>query len=75
MARRLAERGVRFVQVYHRGWDVHGNLPEVLPQPVQGDRSGLLGAGAGSEAARHAGRYAGDSGAANSAARSTRRAS
>jgi uncharacterized protein (DUF1501 family) len=31
MARRLAERGVRFVQVYHRGWDVHGNLPDVLP--------------------------------------------
>jgi hypothetical protein len=31
MARRLAERGVRFIQLYHRGWDVHGNLPEVLP--------------------------------------------
>jgi len=31
MARRLAERGTRFVQVYHRGWDVHGSLPEVLP--------------------------------------------
>jgi uncharacterized protein (DUF1501 family) len=31
MARRLAERDVRFVQVYHRGWDVHGSLPEVLP--------------------------------------------
>lgn len=31
MARRLAERGVRFTQVYHRGWDVHSNLPEVLP--------------------------------------------
>ncbi|MBI1790929.1 MAG: DUF1501 domain-containing protein [Acidobacteria bacterium] len=31
MARRLVERGVRFVQVYHRGWDVHGQLPEVLP--------------------------------------------
>jgi uncharacterized protein (DUF1501 family) len=31
MARRLTERGVRFVQVYHRGWDVLGNLPEVLP--------------------------------------------
>ena len=31
MARRLTERGVRFVQIYHRGWDVHGNLPEVLP--------------------------------------------
>ena len=31
MARRLVERGVRFVQVYHRGWDVHSLLPEVLP--------------------------------------------
>jgi uncharacterized protein (DUF1501 family) len=31
LARRLVERGVRFVQIYHRGWDVHGNLPEVLP--------------------------------------------
>lgn len=31
MARRLVERGVRFVQIYHRGWDVHGSLPEVLP--------------------------------------------
>jgi hypothetical protein len=27
LARRLAERGVRFVQLYHRGWDQHGNLP------------------------------------------------
>lgn len=26
MARRLAERGVRFTQVYKRGWDVHGNV-------------------------------------------------
>jgi hypothetical protein len=31
LARRLVERGVRFVQIYHRGWDVHGALPEVLP--------------------------------------------
>jgi len=30
MARRLVERGVRFVQIYQRGWDVHSNLPEVL---------------------------------------------
>ena len=30
MARRLVERGVRFVQVYHRGWDVHNTLPDVL---------------------------------------------
>jgi hypothetical protein len=27
LARRLAERGVRFIQLYHRGWDNHGNLP------------------------------------------------
>ena len=26
LARRLAERGVRFIQVYHRGWDHHGDL-------------------------------------------------
>ncbi len=26
MARRLVERGVRFVQLYHRGWDHHGDL-------------------------------------------------
>jgi hypothetical protein len=26
LARRLAERGVRFIQVYHRGWDHHGGI-------------------------------------------------
>jgi Protein of unknown function (DUF1501) len=26
LARRLAERGVRFIQLYHRGWDHHNNL-------------------------------------------------
>ncbi len=31
MARRLIERGTRFVQIYHRGWDVHSFAPEVLP--------------------------------------------
>ncbi|MGB2265623.1 MAG: DUF1501 domain-containing protein [Akkermansiaceae bacterium] len=31
MARRLCERGVRFVQLYHRGWDQHGKLPTDLP--------------------------------------------
>ncbi len=35
MARRLVERGVRCVQVYHRGWDVHSLLPEVLPSQRQ----------------------------------------
>jgi len=28
LARRLAERGVRFIQLYHQGWDQHGNLPK-----------------------------------------------
>lgn len=27
LARRLAERGVRFIQLYHRGWDQHSSLP------------------------------------------------
>jgi len=31
LARRLAERGVRFVQLYHQGWDNHGALPKKLP--------------------------------------------
>ncbi|MCL4219427.1 MAG: DUF1501 domain-containing protein, partial [Candidatus Hydrogenedentes bacterium] len=28
LARRLAERGVRFIQLYHRGWDHHGGVKE-----------------------------------------------
>ncbi len=28
LARRLAERDVRFIQIYHQGWDQHGNLPK-----------------------------------------------
>lgn len=31
LARRLAERGVRFVQLFHRGWDQHTLLPKQLP--------------------------------------------
>jgi hypothetical protein len=30
LARRLAERGVRFIQLFHRGWDQHGKLPRDL---------------------------------------------
>ncbi len=30
LARRLVERGVRFVQLYHMGWDQHGYLPKQL---------------------------------------------
>ncbi|MEM9328837.1 MAG: DUF1501 domain-containing protein, partial [Bacteroidota bacterium] len=31
-ARRLAENGVRFIQLYHQGWDQHGNLPNEMSQ-------------------------------------------
>ncbi len=30
LARRLAERGVRFIQLYHRGWDHHGDLDKYM---------------------------------------------
>ena len=29
-ARRLAERGVKFIQLYHQGWDQHGGLPSAI---------------------------------------------
>jgi hypothetical protein len=32
LARRLAEKGVKFIQLYHRGWDHHNNLPGQLPR-------------------------------------------
>ena len=35
LARRLAERGVRFIQLYHRGWDHHSNLPGRHPKIAQ----------------------------------------
>jgi hypothetical protein len=31
LARRLAERGVRFIQLFHRGWDHHSNVQRHLP--------------------------------------------
>ena len=35
LARRLAERGVRFIQVFHRGWDHHSNVQKYLPTLAQ----------------------------------------
>ncbi|MEM7698460.1 MAG: DUF1501 domain-containing protein [Verrucomicrobiota bacterium] len=32
LGRKLSEAGVRFVQLFHRGWDTHGNLPKQLAQ-------------------------------------------
>jgi hypothetical protein len=35
LARRLLERGVRCVQLYHRGWDQHGGLPTNIPKQAK----------------------------------------
>ena len=35
LARRLAERGVRFIQLYHPGWDQHGGLPGGIRKQCQ----------------------------------------
>lgn len=35
LARRLAERGVRFIQLYHRDWDHHDGLREYLPEKAR----------------------------------------
>ncbi len=42
-ARRMAERGVRFIQLYHPGWDNHGNLPKALPKLAQEVDQGCAG--------------------------------
>ena len=42
LARRLAERGVRFIHLYHRGWDHHGNLEHDMPPVRPVHRSGQL---------------------------------
>jgi uncharacterized protein (DUF1501 family) len=43
MARRLVERGVRFVQIFHRGWDQHGNLPRALASQCKDVDQGCYG--------------------------------
>ncbi len=35
LARRLAERGVRYIQLYHRDWDHHGNLPSEIKRQCE----------------------------------------
>lgn len=35
LARRLVERGVRFVQLYHRGWDHHSGIEKALPKQAK----------------------------------------
>ena len=59
LARRLAERGVKFIQLYHQGWDQHDSLPKGIERAVPRDRSGQRRAGHRSEASRVARRHAG----------------
>ena len=35
LARRLAERDVRFIQLFHKGWDQHGSLPSAIRRQCQ----------------------------------------
>ena len=45
LARRLAERGVRFIQLYHRDWDHHGNLKhdiKLKAEEVDGPTAALI---------------------------------
>ncbi|MBL8848763.1 MAG: DUF1501 domain-containing protein [Planctomycetaceae bacterium] len=35
LARRMIERGVRFVQLFHRGWDQHRHLPKLIVEQAQ----------------------------------------
>ena len=64
LARRLVERGVRFVQLYHWGWDSHGtgtddDLLTALPEHCKETDQAGRRADQGSEAARPARRDAG----------------
>ena len=43
LARRLVERGVRFVQIFHRGWDQHGDLPRDLSSQCKDVDQGCYG--------------------------------
>ena len=45
LARKLVENGVRFVQLYHQGWDQHGNLPNdirIMAKSTDQPSAGLL---------------------------------
>jgi hypothetical protein len=45
LVRRQAECGVRYIQLYHRDWDHHGDLPKALPKrrkDVDQDSAGLI---------------------------------
>ncbi len=59
LARRLAERDVRFIQLYHRGWDQHNDLPRDLALQCKGTDQPTAALVDGPETARPARRHAG----------------
>ena len=59
LARRLVERGVRFVQIYHNNWDHHSNVGGRLPMQCKDVDQATYGADPGSQGARHARQHAG----------------
>ena len=69
LARRLVERGVRFVNLYHASWDHHSNLDAELAFNCRHGRPAGRRADQGPEAARPARRDAGGLGCRSSAAR------
>jgi hypothetical protein len=74
MARRLLERGVRFVQIFHRGWDQHGTCRATSPRSARTwTRAATASSRISNNAACSKTRWS--SGAANSAAPSIARAS
>ena len=62
LARRMIERGVRFVNIYHEGWDAHSDVSGNLQDQLRRHRPGRRGARQGPQAARAARRHAGDLG-------------
>ncbi len=74
LARRMVERGVRFVQIYHNNWDTHANVAGRLPDQCRDVDQPCYALDPRPEAARACWTRRWSSGAASSAARSTRRA-
>ena len=62
LARRLAERGVRYIQLFHPGWDHHGDLDSKLKAYCKATDQASAGLVTDLKTARHAGRHAGDLG-------------
>ena len=54
LARRLIERGVRFVNIYHEGWDAHSDVTGNSEDKLRRDRPGGGGTRQGPQAARAA---------------------